>query len=218
MLTRLAVDSLPFRGCSHGRAKNAPFTKSPVGLVSRKSNTAPIPSAFAPVTPPVRVPAAVGDELIRLPGSSVALNVGPFTEPEKFTFQLFPSKTTIFPPVSAPLLLPLTRQQRKARALTALEIVGLGERAKHKPSQLSGGQQQRVAIARAIVADPQLLICDEPTGDLDRRTADDILALMQTLNREHGKTIVMVTHDPKAAGYAQTVLHMDKGTLAGVAA
>jgi len=83
----------------------------------------------------------------------------------------------------------------------------------HKPSELSGGQQQRVAIARAIVSDPTLLICDEPTGDLDRQSAEEILGLLQQLNREHGKTIVMVTHDPKAAGYATHILHLDKGTL-----
>jgi putative ABC transport system ATP-binding protein len=92
--------------------------------------------------------------------------------------------------------------------------VGLEDRARHKPRELSGGQEQRVAIARAIVSDPTLLVCDEPTGDLDRVTADEILTLLQTLNREHGKTIVMVTHDPKAAEYARHQLHLDKGTLA----
>ena len=101
----------------------------------------------------------------------------------------------------------------RRNAATALAIVGLAERAKHKPGELSGGQQQRVAIARAIVADPTLLLCDEPTGDLDRATADEILGLLSVLNREHGKTIVMVTHDPKAAEYARTTLHMDKGRL-----
>ncbi len=116
--------------------------------------------------------------------------------------------------VELPLLLTrLTRAQRQKNAATALQIVGLAERAKHKPGELSGGQQQRVAIARAIVADPQLLLCDEPTGDLDRATADEILGLLQSLNRDHGKTIVMVTHDPKAAEYARTALHMDKGRL-----
>ncbi|HEY6599511.1 MAG TPA: ABC transporter ATP-binding protein [Pseudomonadales bacterium] len=116
--------------------------------------------------------------------------------------------------VELPLLLtPLTRAQRQKNAATALSIVGLADRARHKPGELSGGQQQRVAIARAIVADPALLLCDEPTGDLDRATADEILGLLSTLNREHGKTIVMVTHDPKAADYARTVLHMDKGRL-----
>ena len=116
--------------------------------------------------------------------------------------------------VELPLLLTsLSRQQRKAHSRTALAIVGLADRANHKPSELSGGQQQRVAIARAIVADPQLLVCDEPTGDLDRTTADEVLTLLKTLNQEHGKTIVMVTHDPKAAAYANSVLHMDKGAL-----
>ena len=116
--------------------------------------------------------------------------------------------------VELPLLLtPLSRAQRQKNAATALQIVGLADRARHKPTELSGGQQQRVAIARAIVADPKLLLCDEPTGDLDRATADEILGLLQALNREHGKTIVMVTHDAKAAEYARTVLHMDKGRL-----
>ena len=116
--------------------------------------------------------------------------------------------------VELPLLLTkLGRKQRQKNAATALEIVGLGDRGKHKPGELSGGQQQRVAIARALVADPDLLVCDEPTGDLDRETADEILALLQTLNSDHGKTIIMVTHDPRAADHAQKTLHMDKGTL-----
>jgi putative ABC transport system ATP-binding protein len=104
----------------------------------------------------------------------------------------------------------------------ALELVGLRDRAKHKPAELSGGQQQRVAIARALVSDPRLLICDEPTGDLDRETSESILELLQLLNRDHGKTIVMVTHDPRAAEYASRRLYVDKGALAraplGVAA
>ena len=108
----------------------------------------------------------------------------------------------------------LSAAQRKRNAGIALELVGLGDRAKHRPSELSGGQQQRVAIARAIVSDPTLLICDEPTGDLDRQSAEEILTLLQQLNREHGKTIMMVTHDPKAAEYATHTLHLDKGTLA----
>jgi putative ABC transport system ATP-binding protein len=121
--------------------------------------------------------------------------------------------------VELPLLLTsLDRRRRRTNATKALELVGLADRANHKPDQLSGGQQQRVAIARAIVADPAILICDEPTGDLDRATADEILALLTTLNRELGKTIVMVTHDPKAAGYGSRVLHMDKGALVAVAA
>ncbi len=116
--------------------------------------------------------------------------------------------------VELPLLLTkLSRKQRAKNAATALEIVGLSDRAKHKPAELSGGQQQRVAIARALVADPSLLVCDEPTGDLDRETADEILSLLQTLNADYGKTIIMVTHDPLAAERARQTLHMDKGSL-----
>ena len=116
--------------------------------------------------------------------------------------------------VELPLLLTrLSAKERSKSAATALEIVGLGDRAGHRPGELSGGQQQRVAIARAIVADPTLLVCDEPTGDLDRDTAEEILELIGLLNSEHGKTIVMVTHDPKAAGHAKQVLHLDKGKL-----
>jgi putative ABC transport system ATP-binding protein len=116
--------------------------------------------------------------------------------------------------VELPLLLTrLSAAQRRKNVAVALEIVGLADRAKHKPKELSGGQEQRVAIARALVSDPQLLVCDEPTGDLDRRTADEILGLVQVLNREHGKTIVMVTHDPKAADFARRTLHLEKGQL-----
>src|ERR1700758_5621523 len=116
--------------------------------------------------------------------------------------------------VELPLLLTnLPGAKRAANALAALTLVGVADRAKHKPSELSGGQAQRVAIARALVADPALLVCDEPTGDLDRATADEILHLLQVLNREHGKTIVMVTHDPKAAEFATHQLHLDKGQL-----
>ncbi|MYE80605.1 MAG: ABC transporter ATP-binding protein [Gammaproteobacteria bacterium] len=116
--------------------------------------------------------------------------------------------------VELPLLLTgLSRSERRKNAGLALEIVGLADRGKHKPGELSGGQQQRVAIARALVSDPCLLVCDEPTGDLDRSTADEILELLQTLHRELGKTIVMVTHDPRAADRAQHTLHMDKGRL-----
>jgi putative ABC transport system ATP-binding protein len=116
--------------------------------------------------------------------------------------------------VELPLLLTrLSAAERKRNATTALTIVGLADRASHKPGELSGGQQQRVAIARALVADPTLLVCDEPTGDLDRETADEILDLLQLLNREHGKTVIMVTHDPKAADHARHVLHLDKGQL-----
>jgi len=116
--------------------------------------------------------------------------------------------------VELPLLLTkLSRSQRKTNARAALELVSLSDRATHKPSELSGGQQQRVAIARAIVADPKLLVCDEPTGDLDRHTAEEILGLLQLLNRQQGKTIIMVTHDPKAAEYASRQVHLDKGQL-----
>jgi putative ABC transport system ATP-binding protein len=116
--------------------------------------------------------------------------------------------------VELPLLLTrLSGAQRRANTMTALKIVGLDDRAKHKPGELSGGQQQRVAIARALVADPTILVCDEPTGDLDRQTAVEILDLLRMLNRDQGKTIIMVTHDPKAAEYASRQLHLDKGQL-----
>ncbi|WP_394003600.1 ABC transporter ATP-binding protein [Luteimonas sp. WGS1318] len=116
--------------------------------------------------------------------------------------------------VELPLLLTtLGAAQRKRNAEIALTLVGLADRRTHKPNELSGGQQQRVAIARAIVSDPTFLICDEPTGDLDRQSAEEILGLLQELNREHGKTIVMVTHDPKAAEYATHTIHLDKGEL-----
>jgi putative ABC transport system ATP-binding protein len=116
--------------------------------------------------------------------------------------------------VELPLLLTnLSSKQRKHHVAAALELVGLSNRAKHYPSELSGGQEQRVAIARALVSDPDLLLCDEPTGDLDRATADEILSLLQTLNKQQQKTIIMVTHDPRAADHARHVLHMDKGAL-----
>jgi putative ABC transport system ATP-binding protein len=116
--------------------------------------------------------------------------------------------------VELPLLLTnLSKSERHRRVDIALEIVGLKDRASHKPGEMSGGQQQRVGIARAIVADPPLLLCDEPTGDLDRATADEILSLLQQLNRQHKKTILMVTHDPKAADHASRQLEMDKGQL-----
>ncbi|PZO07516.1 MAG: ABC transporter ATP-binding protein [Lysobacteraceae bacterium] len=116
--------------------------------------------------------------------------------------------------VELPLLLTeMSASERTRRASVALKLVGLDDRARHKPNELSGGQQQRVAIARALVSDPRILICDEPTGDLDRKTADEVLVLLQQLNREFGKTIVMVTHDPKAAEYASRTVHLDKGTL-----
>jgi putative ABC transport system ATP-binding protein len=116
--------------------------------------------------------------------------------------------------VELPLLLTnLGAGERAKRADLALEIVGLADRAKHYPRELSGGQEQRVAIARAIVSDPAILLCDEPTGDLDRATAEEVLKLLQVLNREHGKTIVMVTHDAQAADFAKRTLHVDKGKL-----
>jgi len=121
--------------------------------------------------------------------------------------------------VELPLLLThLAGAERKRNVAVALQLVGLSDRASHKPSELSGGQQQRVAIARAIIADPQILVCDEPTGDLDRHTADEILGLLRELNEKHGKTVVMVTHDQKAADYARRQIHVDKGQLAGLAA
>jgi len=116
--------------------------------------------------------------------------------------------------VELPLLLTdLSASERRERAFVALTLVGLQDRAGHRPRELSGGQEQRVAIARALVSDPLLLVCDEPTGDLDRATADEILSLLQMLNQEHGKTIVMVTHDPKAADHARRLIHLDKGTM-----
>ncbi len=116
--------------------------------------------------------------------------------------------------VELPLLLShLSKKERRERALTALRIVGLADRSKHYPRQLSGGQEQRVAIARAIVTDPMVLVADEPTGDLDSKSAEEILDLMQTFNKEFGKTIVMVTHDPRAASRAHTQRHLEKGVL-----
>jgi putative ABC transport system ATP-binding protein len=135
-----------------------------------------------------------------------------------FIFQFY----NLMPPLSAernvelPLLLTnLSSKQRKLHVAAALDLVGLADRARHYPNELSGGQEQRVAIARALVSDPDLLLCDEPTGDLDRATADGILKLLQQLNERRNKTIVMVTHDPLAAGYARHTLHMDKGQLIG---
>ncbi len=134
-----------------------------------------------------------------------------------FVFQFYNLMPTLTAQKNVELPLLLTRlgaAQRKRNAEIALQLVGLSDRGKHRPGELSGGQQQRVAIARAIVSDPTLLICDEPTGDLDRQSAEDILGLLQSLNRDHGKTIVMVTHDPKAADHARRTIHLDKGTLA----
>lgn len=121
---------------------------------------------------------------------------------------------TAFENVELPLLLtPMSRRQRREHVHTALSVVGLADRMDHRPSELSGGQQQRVAIARAIVTDPSMLVADEPTGDLDRVSAEEILNLMEQLNREFGKTIVMVTHDPRAAERARRLLHLEKGLL-----
>src|ERR1700735_2785667 len=152
-----------------------------------------------------------GERIDRLSGGALAKwrarHIG-------FVFQFY----NLMPMLSAernielPLLLTsLSGAERKKNVRAALDIVGLADRARHKPSELSGGQQQRVAIARALVADPTLLVCDEPTGDLDRQTAIEILDLLRALNREQGKTIIMVTHDPKAAEYATRQLHVDKG-------
>ena len=133
-----------------------------------------------------------------------------------FVFQMY----NLLPVLSAernvelPLLLKdLSRDQRARRVAAALRLVGLSDRAKHRPRELSGGQEQRVGIARAIVTDPTLLLCDEPTGDLDRKSGDEILDLLQALNREYGKTIIMVTHDPHAAERSNRTIHLDKGML-----
>ena len=152
-----------------------------------------------------------GVDISRMGGAALARwrsqNIG-------FVFQLY----NLLPVLTAernvelPLLLTkLSKAQRRKHVEIALRVVGLSDRAKHYPRQLSGGQEQRVGIARAIVTDPTLLLCDEPTGDLDRQSADEILSILQLLNGELGKTIVMVTHDPAAANYAKRVLHLDKG-------
>src|SRR5206468_2586813 len=155
-----------------------------------------------------------GVELTRLGGSGLSKwrsqHIG-------FVFQLY----NLLPVLTAqknvelPLLLTrLSKAERKKRSDIALRVVGLGDRAKHYPRQLSGGQEQRVGIARAIVTDPTLLLCDDPTGDLDRKAGDEILDLLQALNREHGKTILMVTHDPHAAARASRTVYLDKASLA----
>ncbi len=138
-----------------------------------------------------------------------------------FVFQMY----NLLPALSAernvelPLLLTsLSRARRRQQVATALSLVGLSDRSKHYPRQLSGGQEQRVGIARAIVTDPTLLLCDEPTGDLDRKAGDEILDLLHALNHDQGKTVIMVTHDPHAAERAGRVLHLEKGILAGAAA
>ena len=154
-----------------------------------------------------------GDRIENLSGSNLASwrarHIG-------FVFQMY----NLLPVLTAarnvelPLLLTkLGSADRKKRVQTALSVVGLGERANHYPRQLSGGQEQRVGIARAIVTDPTLLLCDEPTGDLDRKSGDEVLNLLQSLNRDHGKTIIMVTHDPRAAERARRTLHLEKGLL-----
>ena len=157
--------------------------------------------------------AVAGTNIVELSGGRLsrwrADNIG-------FVFQLY----NLLPVLTAernvdlPLLLTnLSRSERKKRVALALKVVGLADRADHYPRQLSGGQEQRVGIARAIVTDPTLLLCDEPTGDLDRKSGDEILDLLQALNQQHGKTIVMVTHDPRAAERASRTLHLEKGVL-----
>jgi putative ABC transport system ATP-binding protein len=160
-----------------------------------------------------------GDEITHMSGGKLtqwrARHVG-------FIFQMYNliPVLTAFQNVELPLLLTkLSKAERRKHVETALSIVGLGDRINHYPRQLSGGQEQRVAIARAIVADPTFLLCDEPTGDLDRKSADEILNLLTQLCNEHKKTILMVTHDPAAAERAHSVLHLNKGVLVeGVAA
>jgi len=154
-----------------------------------------------------------GDEITRISGPRLttwrARHVG-------FIFQMYNLIPVLsaFRNVELPLLLtPLSKAERRQHVETALGVVGLKDRMEHKPSELSGGQAQRVAIARAIVADPTFLLCDEPTGDLDRKSADDILLLLERLVGELGKTILMVTHDPRAAERAHATLHLDKGVL-----
>src|SRR2546425_1328449 len=154
-----------------------------------------------------------GDEITRMSARKLtawrARHVG-------FVFQMYNliPVLTAFRNVELPLLLTgLSKAERRRHVETALGVVGLGDRQQHYPRQLSGGQQQRVAIARAIVADATFLLCDEPTGDLDRKSADDILNLIDVLVRDHGKTVLMVTHDPRAAERAQQVLHLEKGVL-----
>ena len=154
-----------------------------------------------------------GEDITQLPEADLAdwraANVG-------FIFQfynLMPVLTAL-ENVELPLTLTdLGRRERRGRALLALGLVGLSDRVKHLPSELSGGQQQRVAIARAIVTDPMVLVADEPTGDLDRQSAEEVLAIMERLNRDMGKTIVMVTHDRRAAGHAKRIVHLEKGQL-----
>ena len=131
-------------------------------------------------------------------------------------FNLIPVLTA-FENVELPLLLtPLSRKERREHARYALELVGMSDRSGHRPKQLSGGQEQRTAIARAIVTDPKLILADEPTGDLDRASADQVLQLLERLNGELNKTILMVTHDPHAAQHSQSIVHLDKGQLGSI--
>ena len=154
-----------------------------------------------------------GDEITRMSSRKLtawrARHVG-------FVFQMYNliPVLTAFQNVELPVLLTnLSKADRRKHVETALAVVGLADRLHHYPRQLSGGQEQRVGIARALVADPTFLLCDEPTGDLDRKSADEILDLLDRLVREHGKTVLMVTHDPLAAEHAQVVLHLEKGVL-----
>jgi putative ABC transport system ATP-binding protein len=154
-----------------------------------------------------------GDEITSMSGRNLA---GWRARHVGFIFQMYNliPVLTAFGNVELPLLLTkLSKAQRRQHVETALTLVGLGDRMKHYPRQLSGGQEQRVAIARAIVTDPTFLLCDEPTGDLDRKAAEEILDLLTQLEADHGKTILMVTHDPLAAERADVVLHLDKGVL-----
>ncbi|MEW6367446.1 MAG: ABC transporter ATP-binding protein [Acidobacteriota bacterium] len=154
-----------------------------------------------------------GEEINRLSGRKLAAWRGRHVG---FVFQMYNliPVLTAFQNVELPVLLTkLSKAERRRHVETALSVVGLADRMNHYPRQLSGGQEQRVAIARAIVADPTFLLCDEPTGDLDRRSADEVLELLSRLVHEHGKTILMVTHDPRAAERAHVVLHLDKGVL-----
>ena len=154
-----------------------------------------------------------GDEITRMSGAKLtawrARHVG-------FVFQMYNliPVLTAFQNVELPLLLTgLSKAERRSHVETALAVVGLDDRMRHYPRQLSGGQEQRVGIARAIVADPTFLLCDEPTGDLDRKSADEVLDLLDSLVRDHGKTVLLVTHDPRAAEHARLILHLEKGVL-----
>ena len=184
-------------------------------MVPSGSGKTTLLNLLAGIDRPTRGSIRIGDtEISHLPEGALAAwrarHIG-------FIFQLYNliPVLTAFENVELPLLLTnLTKKQRRDHVTTALGIVGLDDRAQHYPRQLSGGQEQRVAIARAIVTDPTLLLADEPTGDLDAKSGAEVLTLVQRLNREYKKTIVMVTHDPHAAERATRVLHLEKGTLA----